>query len=135
MKIKPKMTLLIADDNTAFRKRLASIISNIDGIDVVGTAANASETVKAVQKIRPDVIVLDLHMPGGSGFDVLYDIKSSRPSPIVIMLTVGPRKEYESLSYLAGADYFFEKSSDLMKMMRMLENSVKEPMTNSSTTR
>lgn len=132
MKTKSKMTLLIADDDIAFRMRLASIISNIDGIDVVGTAGNALDTISAAKKTRPDVIILDLHMPGGSGFEVLHAIKSSKPCPTVVMLTVSSKSEYQTMSYLAGADYFFEKSSELMKMIRMFENSVKEPITNGS---
>jgi DNA-binding NarL/FixJ family response regulator len=125
------MRLLIADDNIPFRTSLASILSNIKGIDVVGVAGDVPETIKEFKMNRPDTIILDLHMPGGNGFDVLHTVKSSKPSPIVIMLTVGPKKYYQSLSYLAGADYFFEKSSDLEKMILLLEKSVKHTTSNS----
>jgi DNA-binding NarL/FixJ family response regulator len=129
------MRLFIADDNIPFRTRLASIISNIEGIDVVGVAGDVPETIKAIKQTQLDTIILDFHMPGGNGFDVLRAVKSSRPSPTVIMLTVGPRSEYQALSFLYGADYFFEKSSDLRKMMQLLENSVKEPKIHTSKTK
>jgi hypothetical protein len=63
----------------------------------------------------------------------LKDIKSSWPSPVVILLTVGPRSEYQTLSYLAGADYFFEKSSDLRKMLRLVQRIAKDDGNNKNT--
>jgi DNA-binding response OmpR family regulator len=61
-------------------------------------------------------------MPGGNGLDVVSALKAKRPSPMVIMLTVGPRSEYQTLSYLMGADYFLEKSSDLRRMLALLKS-------------
>ncbi len=126
------MRLFIADDNNQFRTRLASILSTIGGIEIVGEAADVPGAIEAIHRTRPDTVILDIHMPGGNGLDVLTAIKSSRPSPMVIMLTVGPRSEYETSSYLTGADYFFEKSSDLRNMARMLRTLAKRPAARSS---
>ncbi len=115
------MKLFIADDNVPFRTRLVSILAEIEGIEVVGVAADVPGAISAIEKTKPDTVILDIHMPGGDGFDVLNKIKSSRPSPMVIMLTVGPRSAYEAVSFLTGADYFFEKTSDLRKMGRLLK--------------
>lgn len=120
------MKLFIADDNVAFRTHLVSHLLNTEGIEIAGEAGDVPESIAAIRKTKPEVVILDLHMPGGNGFDVLKDIKSSWPSPVVILLTVGPRSEYQTLSYLAGADYFFEKSSDLRKMIRLVERIAKE---------
>jgi DNA-binding NarL/FixJ family response regulator len=119
------MRLFIADDNVAFRTHLVSHLLNTEGIEIVGEAGNVPEAIAAIRQTKPDVVILDLHMPGGNGFDVLQVVKSSKPNPIVILLTVGSRSEYQTTSYLAGADYFFEKSSDLRKMARMLKRSAK----------
>ncbi len=123
------MKLFIADDNVPFRTRLASILAEIEGIEVVGVAADVPGAISAIEKTKPDTVILDIHMPGGDGFDVLHKIKSSRPSPLVIMLTVGPRSTYESVSFLTGADYFFEKTSDLRKMGRLLKAFAKKRKT------
>jgi DNA-binding NarL/FixJ family response regulator len=125
-KEKASMKLFIADDNVAFREHLASHLLNTEGIEIVGEAGDVPESIAAIRKTKPDVVILDLHMPGGNGFDVLKEVKSSQPNPVVILLTVGPRSEYQTLSYIAGADYFFEKSSDLRKMARMLKRSAKK---------
>ncbi len=115
------MRLFIADDNIPFRTRLASIFSAMEGIKVVGEAGDVPGAIDQISRLRPDTIILDIHMPGGSGLDVLQVAKSFKPAPIVIMLTVGPRSEYETASYLSGADYFFEKSSDLKNMARLVK--------------
>ena len=120
------MKLFIADDNIAFRKRLASMLGSIGGIEVVGQAGDVPEAIRAIEQTKPDTVILDIHMPGGSGLDVAYSVKSSKPAPTVIMLTVGPRSEYQAASYMTGADYFFEKSSELRKMAKMLSNFAKE---------
>ena len=120
--------LFIADDNIPFRTRLASILADMDGIIVVGVAGDVPEAIEEIERLKPDSIILDIQMPGGSGLDVLRVAKSANPAPTVIMLTVGPKSEYETTSYLVGADYFFEKSSDLRNMARLLKNSARRAM-------
>jgi DNA-binding NarL/FixJ family response regulator len=124
------MKILIADDNVQFRTRLASILAGIEGIEIIGQAADVPGTMKAIQQKRPDTVILDIQMPGGSGLDVLAVAKSLKPAPVVMMLTVGSRSEYQVKSFLLGADYFFEKSSDLRKMALMLKRMAKKKSTN-----
>lgn len=114
------MTLFIADDNEKFRQRLATILSGIAGIEVVGQAGHVQEAITAISRMKPDMIILDIHMPGGSGLDVLQAARSVKPGPVVMMLTVGPSSEYREKSLAMGANYFFEKSSDMKKMMATL---------------
>ncbi len=115
------MRILIADDNAQFRRSLASILGGMEGIEIAGEAGDVPETLEAIRRTRPDTVILDIHMPGGNGFEVLSAVKAGRPSPMVIMLTVGSRSEYQTESFLLGADYFFEKSSDLRRMALMLK--------------
>lgn len=114
------MTLLIADDNERFRQRLASILNGIPGIEVVDQASHVQEAITAINRIKPDAIILDIHMPGGSGLDVLQAAQLVKPIPVVMILTVGPSSEYREKSLAMGANYFFEKSSDMKKMMATL---------------
>jgi len=114
------MTLLIIDDNNKFRTLLASIIGRLDNIEVVGQAGDVSDAIEEIKRTKPDAVILDIHMPGGSGFDVLQAAKSTKPAPVVLMLTVCSGKEYREKCMSLGADYFFEKSGDLTKMMSTL---------------
>jgi DNA-binding NarL/FixJ family response regulator len=119
------MRILIADDNVPFRTRLASLLAGIGGIEVVGQAEDVPGAIETFERTKPDTVILDIHMPGGNGLDVAQAVKASSRKTRVIMLTVGPRSEYQTISYLSGADYFFEKSSDLRKMAKMLSSIAK----------
>ncbi len=121
------MRLFIADDNVEFRKRLAAILAGIRGLDVIGMSGDVQGAIEAIRRLRPDTAILDIRMPGGSGLDVLAAVKQAKPAPIVIMLTVGSRSEYQAKCCAAGADYFFEKSSDLRKMILMLTRLAGKP--------
>lgn len=114
------MKLFIADDNMKFRKQLAEILRGIPGIEVIAGAGDVGRTIEGVRRFKPDLIILDLHMPGGSGLNVLTAVREMNRPPMVIVLTVGARSEYQSRCLAAGADYFFEKSSDLYKMTSLL---------------
>ncbi len=120
------MKVLIADDNIQFRARLASILNTIKGIEIIGETGNVSDTLAACRQGKPDAVILDIHMPGGSGLDVVAQAKATRNPPVVMMLTIGPRSEYQTESFLLGADYFFEKSSELRKMVLMLRRMAKK---------
>ncbi len=115
------MRLLIADDNVEFRKRLAEIVRSIRGIEVIGDAGDVPGTIEAIRKMRPDMVILDFQMPGGNGLDVLAAVKHGRNAPMVIVLTIGSRSEYQARCNAAGAEYFFEKSSELYKMTSLLK--------------
>ena len=104
---------------------MASVLAGIEGIEIAGQAGEVSEAIKSIDRTAPDVIILDIHMPGGSGLDVLKTVKLSLHPPLVMMLTVGPGTEYREKCLAMGADYFFEKSSDLKKIMMILAKLVK----------
>ena len=129
------MKLVLVDDNGGFRRGLAAILRTIEGIEITGEAKDVPGAIAVIRQTKPDAIILDLHMPGGSGLDVLRFAKSRTPSPVVVVLTVGPKSIYQSRSLAAGADYFFEKSSELLKMTRVLRNLTKFPAENSANLR
>ena len=79
--------ILIADDSAVVRTRLISLLADLGGIEVVGQAEDAIEARNLAEKLKPDVAILDLRMPKGSGANVLCDIKKLDPTTKVIMLT------------------------------------------------
>jgi DNA-binding NarL/FixJ family response regulator len=87
------MKLFIADDNIPFRKRLTTILSSIEGVEIVGSAGEVPTAIELIEKTAPDAVILDIHMEGGSGFDVLSAVKPVQPDLKVIMLTVGQKNE------------------------------------------
>ncbi len=122
-----EMTLFIADDHAAFCKRLGEMLAEMEGIRVVGQAGNAAEAIRSISQLEPDIVVLDIRMPpGAGGFDVLRKIKESESGPKVIMLTAFSNTEYRKKSMAMGADYYFDKSSDLKRMLTAIKGLVSE---------
>ena len=116
----PIMRILIADDSAVVRARLISLLADLRGIEVVGQAEDAIEARNLAEKLRPDVAILDLRMPKGSGADVLSDLKKLNPAPKVIMLTNYPHPENRKKCMDGGADYFFDKSNEFQKVVSVL---------------
>ncbi|HXG22364.1 MAG TPA: PAS domain S-box protein [Methylomirabilota bacterium] len=114
------MKVLIVDDSPAVCDRLVSLLANFGGIEVVGQAHSVPEAVEALQTCSPDAVILDIQLPGGSGFDVLSAIKQRRPRPLTIMLTNAPEPQYRERSLKEGADLFFDKSTEFTKVDEVL---------------
>jgi DNA-binding NarL/FixJ family response regulator len=120
------MKVFIADDSATVRERLITMLSELEGIEIVGQAQDAVEATKAILKLKPDVAILDIRMPGGSGIDTLRNIKRVTPAPKVIMLTNYPYPQYRKRCLDAGADFFFDKSSEFHKVTEVLEQMMQD---------
>ena len=121
------MRILIADDSAIVRERLIGLLTDLRGIEVVGQAEDAIEARELAEKLRPDVAILDLRMPNGSGADVLRDIKKLNPTPKVIMLTNYPHPENRKKCVDGGADYFFDKSTEFQNVVSVLRDMLRVP--------
>jgi DNA-binding NarL/FixJ family response regulator len=118
------MRVLIVDDSKVIQERLIAILSELKGVEVVGQSEDPTEALEAIQTLKPDAVILDIRMPGGSGIDVLERIKKKRPSPIVIILTNYPFPQYRKKCMDAGADYFFDKSTEFEMFAEVIKKMV-----------
>ncbi len=114
------MTLFIAETNDRVRQRLASIAASVEGITVIGEAGEVKEAVGGIKRAKPDSVIVAIPMSGGSGLEVLSEAKLSNPATIAMMLSLGPCSECEHKCLSMGADYFFEKSGELKKIVTTL---------------
>jgi DNA-binding NarL/FixJ family response regulator len=95
--------VLIVDDHEVVREGLRALLSRRDGMEVVGMAETVSEAVATAAKMEPDVVVMDVRLPDGSGIEACRDIREARPDTKVIMLTSYADEEAVFASILAGA--------------------------------
>jgi DNA-binding NarL/FixJ family response regulator len=119
------LKVFIADDSEIIRERLKIMISEIGEVEIIGEADNVSEALNAIQRLKPDVVVLDIRMPGGSGIGLLKNIKNSEPAPMVIMLTDYSYPQYRKKCMDFGAEFFFEKSSEFEKVMEVFKQLIR----------
>lgn len=116
-KTKPDMTeekirLLVVDDHTLFRRGLIALLSQDDRFDIVGEAGDVSEALRVLPTARPDLVLLDNHLPGVKGVDAIPSFKEGRPELRVMMLTVSEDEDDLSRALQAGADGYLLKTSE-----------------------
>jgi len=115
------MRIVIVDDSVVVRQRLIRLITDLDGVEVVGQAADVPEARDMVQALKPDVAILDIRMPSGSGADLVPDIKQLNPALKIIMLTNYALPENRKKCMDQGADFFFDKSTEFQKVVPVLK--------------
>jgi DNA-binding NarL/FixJ family response regulator len=103
--------LLLADDHTIVREGLRRIVAETRDITVVAEAASGPEVLQRARAERPDVVVLDLSMPGRGGLETLQDLKRLRPPPHVLVLSMYPEDQYGPRLLKEGADGYMTKES------------------------
>ena len=111
------LKIFITDDSMIVVEKLTNILSEIKDIKILGNTHDASKAAGIVKKLNPDVVILDIHLYGGNGIDVLKQIKKEKPSTVVIILTNYPEEDYRKVCLEEGADYFLDKSIDFEKVI------------------
>ena len=101
--------MLVVDDSAAFRQRVTRHLNEADGIVVVGEARDGLAALQEVERLRPDIVLLDLHMPGADGFRVLHDVKLRFPLTAVIVLTSDASEMARQRCAALGADAVIDK--------------------------
>lgn len=115
------MRVLVVEDSKIVRERLVAMIGETEGVSVVGQAQDASEAIASVRRLRPDSVILDIQMPGGSGIEFLQSVKEEMPATMVIMLTNYSLPQYREKCANAGADFFFDKSTEFSRVPVLLK--------------
>ena len=115
------MKVFIADDSQVLRERLHEMLSEVPGVEIMGYAQDVPEALTSIKTLQPDVVILDIRMPGGSGIDVLQDIKNTKQTPIIIVLTNYPYPQYRKKCIDLGADFFFDKSAEFEKVTKVFK--------------
>ena len=103
--------ILIVDDHALFRRGVVELLREQPDFTLVGEAGSGAEALRLEQQLKPDVMLLDLHMPGGSGVEVIQALKHNLALRI-LMLTVSDKDEDLKAAIDAGADGYLLKSAE-----------------------
>ena len=115
------MRILIVDDSIVIQNRLVKMVSQIHNAKVVGLASNGEDAITSIQKLKPDLVILDLHMPKGNGFDVIRNIKKNNLLTIVLVLTSFATSSHKKLCKQLGVEYFFDKTTEFEQAIEVIE--------------
>jgi len=103
--------ILIADDQRVVRDGLAMLVTLIDGVEIVGTASDGAEAVRLAEDHRPDVVLMDLRMPGTDGIAATADLRQRLPSARVLVLTTYADEDAIVPALQAGARGYLTKDA------------------------
>jgi DNA-binding NarL/FixJ family response regulator len=107
------------------RRTLTRLLSEVTGVEIVGEAQDLEAATAAVPELRPDLVLLDVHLLGKAGQDLLTAITREDDAPFVMMLSDDVSSAYEKHYLDAGADFLVYKPSGLGKVLAIIQNLLK----------
>lgn len=117
--------VLVIDDHTLIRAGITALLERMEHIEVVGEAGDGTEAMKLIQELRPDVVLLDLQMPGPNGFEVLEQATSKFPEVRIIVLSVHDAEEYGLRAFRSGAAGYLPKSAASTELARAIDQVIR----------
>jgi DNA-binding NarL/FixJ family response regulator len=102
--------VLVADDHAVVREGIRQVLS-VGGFEVIGEAATAAETLALARRLEPDVVILDISMPDGTGLDVTPRLREVVPDTRILILSIHDHEQYVLQSVRAGAHGYLRKDS------------------------
>jgi len=117
-----KVRILLADDHAEFRRAIRLFLKNHKAVEVVGEASDGEEVIRQAHSLHPDVILLDINMPGRNGFETAKEIKRTLPQIKIIFLTMHADDRYRKRAQNVFADGFIDKADLNMNIFQSLSN-------------
>ena len=110
------LKILIVDDTDIVAERLYKMIIDIDSVDTVLKSNSYNQAVELINKQLPDIILLDIQLPGKNGIALLKFVKENYPSIKTIIVTNNASSNYKLICESIGADFFIDKSAEFEKI-------------------
>lgn len=120
--MKRRYRIVIAEDHTILREGLRALLCADPDFDVVGEAADGRDAVRCVEKLCPDLVLMDLSMPRTNGLEAIKEIKRRNPETKVIALTVHKEEEYILATLQGGADGYVLKDATHSELVMAVKN-------------
>lgn len=114
--------VLLVDDNAAFLKAAAKFLNNIPGVEILACAMSAAAGLAQAAGLRPDLVLMDVVMPGMSGLEAVRRIKQGVDSPKIVVLTLHNSEAYRFGARSAGADGFVVKDDFVAELPPLLDS-------------
>jgi len=116
------LRVLVVDDHPTFRRGLGALLASLPDVELVGEAADGGAAVERARELEPDVVVMDLDMPGLGGVEATRRIVAAQPTVAVLVLTMLDEDESVFAAMRAGARGYVVKGADTDDVLRALES-------------
>jgi len=108
---------LIVDDDGSFRRRVKGLLASERDIEVIGEAADGQEAIVKARELEPDLVLMDVRMPGMNGVNATRQLKNEMPELKVLILTIFDLQEYREAAMASGASGYVIKKSLIEELM------------------
>jgi two-component system OmpR family response regulator len=120
------LRVIIVEDSADMRERLIEMLQDVEGVEVVGEAADEAGALALYDAQKPDAAILDIRIRNGSGIAVLDHIKNHNRDCTVIMLTNCAQLEFRQRCLEAGANHFLEKSREFSRVAKVFRQLLRD---------
>jgi two-component system OmpR family response regulator len=115
------MKLLVVDDSELILDRLVGLLNGLHGMADIDTAETLAQTLETARSVRPDLIILDFHLPDGNASQVVPALKEMDPNVMIAVLTNDASESNRAKCMKAGSDWFFDKSTEFEKVLELIQ--------------
>jgi DNA-binding NarL/FixJ family response regulator len=115
-----KIKVLLVDDAILITNRLSEMIGEVEAVSDIFVSSNYDNAINTIQTDKPDLVLLDIHLPDKSGIELLGYLRTNYPDLIVIMVTNKASQYYRDLCQQEGAHHFIDKSKEFEKIPDLL---------------
>lgn len=119
---KKYLKVLIVDDALLVVKRISEMISELDCVKDTALATDYNEAIALISSFKPDIVLLDIHLPVKSGIELLDFIKKNHPAIKAVMLTNQTSDNYKKICSNLGSDHFVDKSSEFENIPAIIQS-------------
>ena len=124
----PNIRVLVVDDHTLIRQGFVGLLESQPDIEVVAEAGSAPDALAAATRLAPDVVLMDVSMPGTSGLEATRSIRARSPATRVLILTIHDREDYLYEALRAGASGYVLKGADVQELLRAVRSAARGEM-------
>ena len=118
---KTSITTLIAEDEALAAESLAEWVRSMPQLELLAVCADGASALAQIRALRPELVLMDIQMPGLTGLEVLQEIRKENTSLKFIILTFHATEYYRQKAFSSGTDYFFSKVDDFEKVSQVIE--------------
>ena len=117
--------VVVADDHRLIRQGIVGLLQSQPEIEVVGEAGTAREAIELSATLQPDVVLMDVSMPGGTGLEATRTIRADQPAVRVVILTMHDREDYLYEALRAGASGYVLKGGDIQELLQAVRSAAR----------